>query len=353
MPYSEGAHSRLVASALATVSLANCYFPVIFMLYRDMHLPQADLHGKTAIVTGANSGIGYECARSLASMGARVVLACRNENKGEEAMRNIVASTGNDAVEMEILDCGSFDSVRAFLDRWEKRESKRIDILINNAGSLTSTVALTPDGLEQTYQTNHLSHVLLTTTLLNRGHMSTEARIVSVSSLAFYESDPLDALNADNSDILSKYQGKVGTSITIADMRQLYKRSKAAQAIWTMVLQRQLAKTERWKNISVHSCHPGTVKSPMYTQPGGAGSIIGREIDTIKAIVNVAGITNEQGAVVPVWLATAEEPNQPEFRGMFWDRLKWKWVWPWCLEMERQNELWDKWYKDAQVSLLT
>ncbi|KAG8747695.1 hypothetical protein FRC10_011822 [Ceratobasidium sp. 414] len=313
-----------------------------------MRLPQTDLHGKTAIVTGANSGIGYECARSLAGMGARVVLACRNENKGEEARRNIVADTGNDAVEMEILDCGSFGSVKAFLDRWEKRESKRVDILINNAGSLTSTVALTPDGLEQTYQTNHLSHVLLTTTLLNCGHMSAEARIVSVSSLAFYESDPLDASNTDCSDILSRYQGKVGTSISLDDMVQLYRRSKAAQAVWAMVLQRQLARMERWKNVTVHSCHPGTVKSQVWTQPEGAGAIVSRKGNFVRAFVNVAGITSEQGAVVPVWLATAKGPSKPELRGMFWDRLEWKWVWPWSLEMERQNELWDKWYKDAQ-----
>ncbi|KAG9105464.1 hypothetical protein FRC07_009263, partial [Ceratobasidium sp. 392] len=290
-----------------------------------MRLPSVDLHGKTAIVTGANSGIGYECARALAGMGGQVVLACRSKTKGEEAKRKLVADTGSNNIEVEIMDCGSLESVRAFLHRWEKRESKQVDILINNAGGLTSTVAVTPDGFEQTYQANHLSHVLLTLTLLNRGYMSTDARIVSVSSVGFYGSNPLDVSNADGSDILAKYEGKIGASISFADTMQLYARSKAAQAVWTMALQRYLSQTERWKNITVHSCHPGTVKSSIWTQPAGAGTMVGRASDLFKAAARLVGITSEQGAVVPVWLATAAKPAKAELRGMYWDRLTWKW----------------------------
>ncbi|KAG8747694.1 hypothetical protein FRC10_011821 [Ceratobasidium sp. 414] len=353
MPYSEKAHSNFIASILASTSMAYTNINnLFFMLYPNMRLPRVDLHGKTAIVTGANSGIGYECARALAGMGAQVVLACRNESKGEEARRNLVAGTGSGTIELEILDCGRFDSVKAFLDRWEKRESKQVDILINNAGGLTNTVALTPDGFEQTYQSNHLSHVLLTLTLLNRGYMSPDARIVSVSSVGFYNSDPLGVPNADGSDILAKYESKVGAKLLFLDMMQLYARSKAAQAVWTMVLQRYLSKVERWKNITVHSCHPGTVKSSIWTQPAGAGTMASRANDLFKTVASVVGISNEQGAVVPVWLATAAKPAMPELRGMYWDRLAWKWVRPWSLEVARQEDLWNKWCKDAQVSLL-
>ncbi|KAG9083252.1 hypothetical protein FS749_006180, partial [Ceratobasidium sp. UAMH 11750] len=243
MPYFEKAHSKFVASILASASLTHTNINnLFFMLHPNMHLPRVDLHGKTAIVTGANSGIGYECARALAGMGARVVLACRSERKGEEARRKLVADTGSDTIELEILDCGKFDSVKEFLDGWGKRESKRVDILINNAGGLTSTVALTPDGFEQTYQSNHLSHVLLTLMLLNRGCLSPDARIVSVSSAGAYNSDPLDVSNTDGSDVLVKYESKVGTSIPLTDMMQLYARSKAAQVVWTMALQRYLSK---------------------------------------------------------------------------------------------------------------
>ncbi|KAG8693800.1 hypothetical protein FRC08_008878 [Ceratobasidium sp. 394] len=353
MPYSEKAHSRFVASILASASLTHTHLNnLFFMLYPNMRLPRVDLHGKTAIVTGANSGIGYECARALAGMGARVVLACRSEAKGEEARRNLVADTGSDTIELEILDCGRFDSVKEFLGRWEKRESRRVDILINNAGGLTSTVALTLDGFEQTYQSNHLSHALLTLTLLNRGCMSPDARIVSVSSVGSYDSDPLDVFNTDGSDILVKYESKVGTSIPFADMMQLYARSKAAQVVWTMALQRYLSQVERWKNITVHSCHPGVVKTSVWTQPAGIGSVGGREGDLFRAIGSTVGIPKEQGAVMPVWLATAAQPAKPELRGMYWDRLAWKWVRPWTLEEARQDALWNKWCEDAQVSLL-
>jgi retinol dehydrogenase-12 len=135
MPYSEGSLPKLVALALAALSFFKTVFDAVFaMLYPSMHLPRLDLHGKTAIVTGANSGIGFESARALAGMGARVVLACRNEARAQDAKRKILEDIGGDAVEVEVLDLGSFDSIRDFLGRWEKRESKRVDILINNAG---------------------------------------------------------------------------------------------------------------------------------------------------------------------------------------------------------------------------
>ena len=99
-------------------------------------IPSVDLYGQVAIVTGANTGVGYEIARALAGRGARVVIACRNAHKGKIARDNIAEDTGNNQVELEILDYSSFASVKEFLGRWEKRESKKVDILINNAGNL-------------------------------------------------------------------------------------------------------------------------------------------------------------------------------------------------------------------------
>ncbi|QRV93883.1 short chain dehydrogenase [Ceratobasidium sp. AG-Ba] len=326
MPYSEGAHSKFVSSILAAASLIRMNSAVyFFMFYPEMSLPRVDLYGKTAIVTGANSGIGYECANTLASMGAHVILACRNLTKGQEAARKIRTETGNDKVQVEVLDCASFESVKAFVERWNERESKAIDILINNAGAFTHSLQLTPDGYEQTYQTNHLSHVMLTLSLLNRGYLSSNARIVSVSSNMYYESDAIDPSTADNSDIIAKHGGKFGTFISFSDMTQMYHRSKASQAIWSMVLQRELAKNERWKDITVHSCHPGCVKSSIWSQPEGAGAAVGLLEKALFTLGATTGISSEQGAVVPVWLATAAEPASPELRGMFWDRMKWKW----------------------------
>ena len=124
-------------------------------------------------------------------------------------------------------------------------------------GGISSALAITEDGFEQTYQSNHLSHVLLTHTLLNRGRFVHDARIVSVSSLGYYTSEPLDEHNVGCSDILAKYDNKLGTLYSFPDTFQLYTRSKASQIAWTMALQRRLSQTEGWKGVSVHSCNPG------------------------------------------------------------------------------------------------
>lgn len=122
---------------------------------------------------------------------------------------------------------------------------------------MTSTVTLTEDGFEQAYQSNHLAHVLLTHSLLNRGYISPCGRIVSLSSASFYSSDALDERNVGGADVLAQYQNQVGTMLTFPEMMQLYARSKASQAVWSMILQRKLSEIEGWKNVTVHSCHPG------------------------------------------------------------------------------------------------
>lgn len=228
-----------------------------------------------------------------------------------------------------------------------------IILIIDQLGGLTSTAAMTEDGFEQTYQSNHLSHVLLTHTFLNRGRFVQDARIVSISSVSFYGSHPLDERNVGCSDLLDPYNSQHGAALSTQDSLKLYSRSKAAQAVWTMALQRRLSRTEGWKNISAHSCHPGksfqiysygaqvvyllsigTVKSSIWTQPAGGGSTTGLLAATFKAAAQTFGISSEQGAVVPVWLAVAPEPAKLESRGMYWDRL------------------WNKWCEDAQVSLI-
>ncbi|KAG9098721.1 hypothetical protein FRC06_006041 [Ceratobasidium sp. 370] len=150
-------------------------------------------------------------------MGARVVLACRSESRAREAKRRLVADTGSEMVEVEILNCSSFDSVRAFVDRWGNRESKRVDIIIDNAGCLNGSIILTKDELEQSYQANHLSHMLLTILLLNRGYMTSAAHIVAVSSVLSYTSDQLDQHNFNGSDILARYHSKHGVPLEFKD----------------------------------------------------------------------------------------------------------------------------------------
>lgn len=96
----------------------------------------------------------------------------------------------------------------------------------------------------------------------------------------------------------------------------------------------------------------GIVKTPIWSQPGGIGSWTGFVATATKKIGNAIGISSEQGAVVPVWLAVAPKPAMPEWRGMYWDRLRWKYVRPWSMEVERQDKLWNEWCEDTGVSLI-
>ncbi|KAG8687917.1 Retinol dehydrogenase 12 [Ceratobasidium sp. 423] len=349
MPYSEHAHYAPVGTILSKLSaIRNALGNFVIPLLSYMPLPSADLNGKQAIVTGANSGIGFETAKALAGMGARVVLACRNKDKAEKARKDIEQAVRGAQVEVEILDCANLESVRLFVQRWGARSSTRIDILVNNAGRVLNTRVTTVDGYEDTYQANHLSHALLTLSLLKSGYFSPTARIVNVSSIAFFSSPPLDAHNVNGNDITNQY--REGETLPWETMVALYSQAKACQAIWSMVLQRKLQDTEKWKDVVVQACHPGTVKSSMLSQSDGPGGSSGTALNAFKSFVNTFGISNEQGAVVPVWLAVAREPTQPELRGLYWDRMRWMWVAPWSMEIKRQDDLWDKWCLDAGIS---
>ncbi|KAH7334127.1 hypothetical protein B0J17DRAFT_675487 [Rhizoctonia solani] len=348
MSYDADNHSYLVALALYLWSFVQMGLNSLFgSFYSHLANPHVDLRCKLAIVTGANSGIGFETALALARMGAHVVLACRNELRGQEARKQVVQLTGNPNVDLEILDCMSFESVRAFLERWENRPIQTVDILVNNAGSLSGTVSLTKDNFEQTYQSNHLAHVLLTHELLNRGHFSPTGRIVSLSSGGLYLSNGLNEKNGTGWDVVSRYGGEVGRVMSPEDMIQLYVRTKLSQAMWTMALQRKLATSNKCAGVTAHCCHPGFVQSPIWRQPTGPGATSGIILDILRFMVDNFGVPSEQGAITPVWLATAPEPATEKFRGRYWDRKQWQWLAPWALDEQRQERLWDMWCRDA------
>ncbi|WP_328911810.1 MULTISPECIES: SDR family NAD(P)-dependent oxidoreductase [unclassified Streptomyces] len=136
------------------------------------------LSGRRAVVTGAGSGIGVETARALAAAGAEVTLAVRNALAGEEAARDIIATTGNQRVRVVLLDLADPASVGAFTAAWEGP----LDILVNNAGVMASPEIHTPQGWELQFATNHLGHFALATGLHRALALDGGARVVSVSS---------------------------------------------------------------------------------------------------------------------------------------------------------------------------
>ena len=142
-----------------------------------------DQSGKTAVITGANSGIGFETARMLAERGARVILACRNEEKALVAMNSIKEKTPQSHLEFVELDLASLASVKQCAEQIKSNHSS-IDLLINNAGVMMPPFSQTEDGFELQFGVNFLGHFALTGRLLPLLEAAPAARVVSLSSLA-------------------------------------------------------------------------------------------------------------------------------------------------------------------------
>ena len=153
-----------------------------------------DLTGRTAVVTGANGGLGLETARALARAGAHVVMAARNQDKAAVAEANIRASHPTASLEVVPMDLGSLKSVRAAADRILAGHD-RVDILVNNAGLMAIPERRTEDGFEMQFGVNHLGHFALTALLLPALLRTDAARVVSVTSTAHHMGRAIDPAN--------------------------------------------------------------------------------------------------------------------------------------------------------------
>eukprot|EP00731_Ephydatia_muelleri_P018055 Em0011g95a len=205
---------------------------------------RAKLDGKTVIVTGANTGIGKETAVDLARRGARVILACRSAEKGEEAVVEVRARSGNDKVVFRRLDLASLESVRQFASSILEEEPT-IDILINNAGVMACPYSKTEDGFEMQFGVNHLAHFLLTNLLLDRLKEAPTARIVTVSSTAHRRAK---GINFDDLNSEKSYSPFLA-----------YGQSKLANILFTRSLAKRLAGT----SVIANCLHPGVIRTEL------------------------------------------------------------------------------------------
>jgi NAD(P)-dependent dehydrogenase (short-subunit alcohol dehydrogenase family) len=198
-----------------------------------------DLTGKTIIVTGGNSGIGYEAALQLARKGANVVLACRDPGRAGDAAERIRSGFSAASVGVMALDLASLASVRSFAEEFSHRHA-RLDVLCNNAGVMALPYRRTEDGFEMQLGTNHLGHFALTGLLLERLLSTEGARVVNVSSTAH-------RMGKMRFDDLQSERGY--------GKWRAYGQSKLANLLFTYELQRRLAAAGA-DAISV-ACHPG------------------------------------------------------------------------------------------------
>lgn len=198
-----------------------------------------DLTGRTAIITGANSGIGFEAAKVLAGFGARIIMAVRNEQKGNAARAAILAEHQSAQVEIMNLNLADLSSVRSFVEQ-SLEQFDSLDLLINNAGIMMPPYAKTEDGFELQFGGNHLGHFALTGLLLPLLLKTENSRVVTVASLAHNRG----AIHFDNLDGSKGYQAK-----------KFYNQSKLANLLFAQELDKRL-KQHGQHTISV-ACHPG------------------------------------------------------------------------------------------------
>ncbi|EME27370.1 protochlorophyllide reductase [Galdieria sulphuraria] len=261
--------------------------------YSLKDIPQ--VQGKTAIVTGSNTGIGLVTARELVRKGWHVVLACRNENKAKEAMRSIETITGrSSSVDFLPLDLASLQSVRDFSKRFLEKYSS-LNLLINNAGVLATKFELTKDGHEIHFGVNHLGHFLLTNLLLSRLRESHPSRIVVVSSVAHQ--------HTFREGILFDDKKRNAPWKNIVERLHAYGQSKLANLLFAKELARRLEKTQ----VYVNALHPGVIRSELFRS----------ENPFLLFPIMAFARTTENGALTSLYVATSPDIEEKNIRGAY------------------------------------
>lgn len=230
----------------------------------------------TAVITGTTHGIGLVTSRELAKAGYTVVMLCRNDKAALQTRQHILARVPGADIRTLHCDLASLASVRASAHA-VKSEVGRIDLLVNNAGTISMRQQLSPDGFELTFATNHLGPFLLTQQLLDR--MAERSRIVTVSSRIHYKG---------THDLQAVIGKKRRYSAQAA-----YARSKLANVMHTFALARRLADTQ----VTVNCLHPGVV----------ASNLLPRWLRLIKPFISPNILDIERGARTTLYLALSDE----------------------------------------------
>ncbi|CAF2066759.1 unnamed protein product [Rotaria magnacalcarata] len=180
--------NRLLDEYSTTIFLATTAVVAIWLfnklwINRRLYSSTISMKGKTVLITGANTGIGYETAKDLLQRDARVIMACRNLNRGQQASNQLVSETGCNENNIRLMECDlcSLDSVRAFAKLYNEEE-ERLDVLICNAGLSWASPMVTTDGFNSIIQANYLGHFLLTYLLLDKLRKYRRSRVINVSS---------------------------------------------------------------------------------------------------------------------------------------------------------------------------
>ena len=242
-----------------------------------------DLSGRAVLITGANCGIGRAMAEALAPRGARLVLACRSEARTMPVLESLRARHPGVALTFVQMDLSDLGSVRSAATTF-LADGRPLDVLVNNAG-VAGTEAVSKDGFDVTYATNHIGPFLLTSLLLPQLRESAEGRIVNVSSAAHYNIKSIDW--------------------TVLERRTSAKRSGffdyGVTKLMNILHAKELARRLAGTSVTTYSLHPGAVASNIWRAIPGP----------LAWFMKLFMLSNEQGAETPLYCATA-----PELRGV-------------------------------------
>ena len=255
--------------------------------FTERDVPDQD--GSTVVITGANTGLGYEAARVLSAKGARVLIACRSRQKAEEAIDRIRQENGPVDISHVPLDLGDLSSVSDCAEQLQSEE--KIDVLINNAGIMVPPYELTKDGFESQFGVNHLGPFALTGLLLDKLAETPSSRVVNTSSIAHNAGKIRFAdINAERSYSAS---GRYGMS-------------KLANLLFTYELQRRLDAAEV-PVLSV-ACHPGIASTELTRYMPG---MLNRVTGLMQPLLNTAAA----GAWPTLCAATSDEVEGGDYYG--------------------------------------
>ncbi|KAF3048355.1 hypothetical protein E8E12_011721 [Didymella heteroderae] len=319
-------------------------------LYKPQQTPTRDLTGQTAIVTGANSGIGLSIAVALAKQGAAVYLACRNADRGAAAVDHVVAQCEEKSkarVSCRILDIGDFSSVRTFCQQWTQ-EGTQIDMLVHNAGIAappTGSSTKTKEGLEIMYTTNFLGSYLMTHLL--ESLLSPAPRVVLTSSTGIY--------SATAHFLHQEAPGNLKTSTESGIVAQML--AKGKQVLFAALLQGHFdehASPTSSERIcrTAHAFTPGLISTSIFGKFDVTWQtwLTNPLFAMLKTTEKWIAVDTDEGAKTGVWLATwGDEIGRRKDGGAFWERMRKRRSLVDLMNEKRKRDEWMTWERDAGI----